>query len=555
MPVNIRIAKSAGFCFGVQRALSKVLNVQDGSKTPVRTLGPLIHNKNVLEVLAKRGIQPLSDKEPREGKTVVIRAHGVTPETRRELKSAVICDATCPKVARVHSMVKKYHRKGFHIVIVGDEGHAEVEGILGYCNHEGTVVSGPEDLHRIMPGKPICIVAQTTQDRMVFNQTVEALKQIFEVCEVQNTICDATSERQGDVLALAKISDLIIVVGGINSANTQRLADLASRSCQTLMIQSPDSITWKMLQSSENIGIAAGASTPNWLIRETVDTVRSVIAENRGSVRRLAARFLATADMTGLMYYLPLLLLTVIFNRVSGNNAPVEHLLLVLWAALFFHFPGNSRKTGPGRIYHIPLFHSHSVIRVMFILTVSFVALMAAMRFDVSLTMLFGVLAFSGWLCRRESKNYIAGNMLEATGIASLIFLAPGMISRDFGDGSVILFLYFSLILFNRLLEYELKYYQINLIAGFRSIVVQVGVRQVYRVLSICYIAAASLSVLCALGLHSPELILLVIPPTLKMVYLRFRKENLDFLGVTSNYMLEAGVFLSFLAILLFLCI
>ncbi|MBN1295908.1 4-hydroxy-3-methylbut-2-enyl diphosphate reductase, partial [bacterium] len=240
MPFSIRVADTAGFCFGVRKALDRLLDIRNRTDEPVRTLGPLIHNEQVLEALKERSVEELSPEENVSGTHVILRAHGVTPETRRELKdrNAIVCDATCPKVAQVQAIVKKYALKGYPVVIIGDQGHAEVDGLLGYAEGLGIVVTGPDEAEALPGGDRVCVVAQTTQDPIVFSRTVDIVKSKYPECFEFNTICDATSERQEETRALAKQSDIMVIVGGRNSANTKRLFEIAQDHCRAVMIQS-----------------------------------------------------------------------------------------------------------------------------------------------------------------------------------------------------------------------------------------------------------------------------------------------------------------------------
>ncbi|MCD4655222.1 4-hydroxy-3-methylbut-2-enyl diphosphate reductase [bacterium] len=278
MPFEIRVAETAGFCFGVKKALDKLLEILNKSSQPVRTLGPLIHNEQVLEALKKRAVEELSSCEDVSGKHVILRAHGVTPDTRKELKreNAIVCDATCPKVGQVQAIVKKFSRKNCPVVIIGDRDHAEVDGLLGYSAGMGMVVSGPEEANKLPGGEAICIVAQTTQDSHVFNQVVTILKSKYRQCYEFNTICDATFERQEESRSLAVQSDIMIIVGGTHSANTKRLVDIAAGHCKTVMIQKADDLSADMFAGVQKVGITAGASTPTWVIRDVVDKVYTI---------------------------------------------------------------------------------------------------------------------------------------------------------------------------------------------------------------------------------------------------------------------------------------
>ncbi|MBN1878952.1 4-hydroxy-3-methylbut-2-enyl diphosphate reductase [bacterium] len=286
MPFKIRVADSAGFCFGVRKALDKLIEIRNQTVDPVRTLGPLIHNEQVLEALEKRAVHELADDEEIKGKHVVLRAHGVTPEKRKQLQeqNAIVCDATCPKVGQVQAIVKKFSRKGCPVIIIGDRGHAEVDGLLGYSGEKGIVVTGPQEASALQWGPEVCVVAQTTQDPLVFSQTVDIIRRKFAICHEFNTICDATSERQRETHALAVESDIMIVVGGKHSANTRRLAEIAGKHCKTIMIQTVEDIDASWFVGVHRVGITAGASTPAWVIGNVVERIRVLGWEQTGPV-------------------------------------------------------------------------------------------------------------------------------------------------------------------------------------------------------------------------------------------------------------------------------
>lgn len=286
MPFKIRVTESAGFCFGVRKALDKLIEIRNRTGNPVRTLGPLIHNEQVLEALQKRAVHELAENEDVTGMHVLLRAHGVTPQKRRQLQEqkAIVCDATCPKVGQVQAIVKKYAGKGCPVIIIGDRGHAEVDGLLGYSGNLGMVVTGPDEAEKLQPGPEVCVVAQTTQDPLIFSRSVEIIRTKFNVCHEFNTICDATSERQRETSALAVESDIMVVVGGKHSANSRRLAEIAGKHCKTIMIQTENDIDPDMFIDVHRVGITAGASTPAWVIRNVVEKIRVLGWEQSGNL-------------------------------------------------------------------------------------------------------------------------------------------------------------------------------------------------------------------------------------------------------------------------------
>jgi 4-hydroxy-3-methylbut-2-enyl diphosphate reductase len=210
--------------------------------------------------------------------TVVIRAHGITPKRRQELEAsgAEISDATCPRVKRVQSIIEENTKEGYSTIIVGDEGHAEVVGLLGYTDGNGYVISSPEEVSELPDMEKICIVAQTTQDMNTFAAIAEKLKQRYENHRVFDTICSSTSRRQEEVISLSEEVDAIVVVGGRGSANTNRLVQISEkRGMPTFLVETEQELNLKKLADYGVIGVTAGASTPNWLLQRVVDKVQN----------------------------------------------------------------------------------------------------------------------------------------------------------------------------------------------------------------------------------------------------------------------------------------
>mgnify|MGYP003967516579 CR=1 FL=1 len=279
--MRVIVAKKAGFCMGVRKAMDNALDAANkvgSDDSTVYTEGPLIHNPQVLEKLEKQGIRALKEDTDLSNSTVVIRAHGITPKRRQELEAsgAEISDATCPRVKRVQSIIEENAKEGYFTIIVGDEGHAEVTGLLGYTDGKGYVVSSPDEVSRLPDMEKICIVAQTTQDMNTFALIAEKLKHRYKNHKVFDTICSSTSRRQEEVISLSEDVDAMIVVGGRGSANTNRLVQIAEKKgVPAFLVETEQELNLKKLADYGVIGITAGASTPNWLLERVVDKVQN----------------------------------------------------------------------------------------------------------------------------------------------------------------------------------------------------------------------------------------------------------------------------------------
>lgn len=274
--MKVKLAKTAGFCMGVRKAVEKALTAAEQMGSPVYTHGPLIHNNQVLEVLAGRGIVPLPEDGNTSGKTVVIRAHGIPPALRKELREsgARVVNATCPRVARVQSIIKRYSGKGYFCVIVGDENHAEVVGLKGFAKDGVAVVSGVDELPELPDGEKVLVVAQTTQSDDRFQEVVDHLSGRHADLLPINTICDSTHKRQSEIRSLAREVDALVVVGGFHSGNTRRLAEIGrSAGVPTFHVETAQGLDRKSLSRFKTIGVTAGASTPNWMIKNVVEEI------------------------------------------------------------------------------------------------------------------------------------------------------------------------------------------------------------------------------------------------------------------------------------------
>ncbi len=259
-------ARNAGACYGVQRALDMALAAVEGGGA-ASTLGPLIHNPQVVADLAARGVRAVEHVEDVHAGSIVIRSHGVTPAVRRAAASRglPVVDATCPHVARAQKAAAQLGERLGRVVVVGEAGHPEVEGLVACAREAGAevfVAACPADLPACLR-EPVGVVVQTTQTRAALDAVEAALRARGVNPEVKNTICSATSQRQEAAAELAGEVDAIVVVGGRNSSNTTRLADICAASCpRTYHIESPDEVDPAWFAGCESVGVTAGASTP-----------------------------------------------------------------------------------------------------------------------------------------------------------------------------------------------------------------------------------------------------------------------------------------------------
>ena len=275
--MEVIVAKSAGFCFGVRRAVEQCYQQAKTGKKPIYTFGPIIHNEQVVEDLEQQGVYVIKDEEAlgmvSEG-TVIIRSHGVPERIYNQISSQglALVDATCPFVRKIHKIVQERSREGWDLVIIGDPSHPEVEGICGWAKGPVTVIQEKEEAmaYRGTGKNRLCIVSQTTFNYKKFETLVEILSKLrYDSVDVLNTICNATEERQTEARTLAQKADVMLVIGGKHSSNTQKLFEICKGECKnTFYIQKLVDMDFRLLPSSGCVGITAGASTPNILIEE-----------------------------------------------------------------------------------------------------------------------------------------------------------------------------------------------------------------------------------------------------------------------------------------------
>ena len=282
--MNVELAKTAGFCFGVKRAVDTVYQqIEQYRGEKIFTYGPIIHNEEVIKDLRSHGVEVLNDEE--ELKTAdadvgVLRSHGVAKYIYDIMDERGITwvDATCPFVKKIHKIVAEKSAEGSYIVIVGNGEHPEVQGIRGWAGEQVTVVQTQEDAERFeLPDKDqkVCIVAQTTFNYNKFKELVEIISKKRYDIVVLNTICNATKERQTEARQIAARVDAMVVIGDKRSSNTQKLFEICKEEClNTYYIQTLDDLDINQLRSVESVGITAGASTPNKIIEEVQNNVR-----------------------------------------------------------------------------------------------------------------------------------------------------------------------------------------------------------------------------------------------------------------------------------------
>jgi len=332
--MKVKLAKTAGFCMGVRRAMEIALAEVNQSEDRIFSFGPLIHNKQVMDLLESKGVTIIKDVSGLNQGTLLIRAHGIPPDQRKMLKSTGLrlVDATCPRVAKVQAIIRYHTKKGYIAVIVGDKDHPEVKGLVGYGNGRAKVIQGPEGVLNLPQADKICVVAQTTQDEQNYDETVEAIRKRFQDIVVFNTICDATHQRQSEVRSFANQVDGVIVVGGYHSGNTRRLVQVSEATgIPTFHIETEKELNPGELSSFKLIGVTAGASTPNWMIKNVVKEIESVRSRGETFLGRSIKRLFKALLLSNILVAIGAFSLTFSAMILSGRRPDFIHPTIALF--------------------------------------------------------------------------------------------------------------------------------------------------------------------------------------------------------------------------------
>jgi 4-hydroxy-3-methylbut-2-enyl diphosphate reductase len=332
--MKILIAKTSGFCMGVRRAVEMVLDAPDQYTKPIFTYGPLIHNPQVLNLLQSKDIRVL-DEIPNGGSgTVLIRAHGVPPTAKQKLKEAAfnVIDATCPRVIKVQTIIRKHAKKDYAAIIIGDKDHPEVIGLLGYARDNGYVVGSMEELEALPAFHKAIVVSQTTQNARLLESVINWAAKTHPHYKIFNTICDSTERRQAEVQRLAEAVDAVIVVGGHNSGNTRRLAEIAQQTGKpTYHIESESelaSMDTSVLAAARHIGITAGASTPNWIIKKVYRALETLQVKRTQNWRRILFGLQQVLLLTNIYVSLGAGCLTYAMAKLQGFSQFFPYVLI-----------------------------------------------------------------------------------------------------------------------------------------------------------------------------------------------------------------------------------
>ncbi|WFA09723.1 bifunctional 4-hydroxy-3-methylbut-2-enyl diphosphate reductase/30S ribosomal protein S1 [Tissierella sp. Yu-01] len=274
--MEIVIAKNAGVCFGVKRALELAYEQSENASGKVYSYGPLVHNPQVVTELENRGVATIDEIDNIEEGNLIVRSHGVPKNIidKIKVKNINLVDCTCPYVSKVHKKVEEYYNRGYDIIIIGDKTHPEVIGINGWCNNKAYIINSEEEANLLPYLENICVVSQTTNTLEKFDNLVEIIKNKANNINIDNTICNATKVRQESTADVAKSVEAMIVLGGKNSSNTRKLVEISKKYCNNVFhVETIKDLSLQDIQIFNTIGITAGASTPDWIIKEAVEAM------------------------------------------------------------------------------------------------------------------------------------------------------------------------------------------------------------------------------------------------------------------------------------------
>jgi len=566
--VKILIAKTAGFCMGVRRAVEIVIDTAHQQDAPVRTFGPLIHNPQVLKIFEEKGIST-EHSVPESGTgSILIRAHGVPPSIKTSLASAGfnVIDTTCPRVIKVQTIIRKHAQKGYASIIVGDEDHPEVVGLLGYAGAHGYVADNLQALNKLPEFEKAIIVAQTTQNVHLFDDVRKWASERYPHYKIFNTICDSTEGRQAEVIRITKLVDAIIVVGGHNSGNTQRLSEIARQAGKPVYhIETESELDLDALSSAGCIGITAGASTPNWIIKrvyrklETLPTKgsfgwrkalyylqRSLLLTNIAVAIGAGSLCFACARLQGIEFFYPQMLIAALYVQSMHT---LNHLM----------GRQSDRFNDPDR--------SEFYIRYRLLLSILAIAaggagLLTAYRMGwmpFLILLVMSILGFSynlklipGWFPKQPKYKRIKdipGSktilIAVAWGIVSAIF--PSFERMGGFDLSMLLtFFWATLFVFVRTAFFDVLDMQGDRLVGKETLPILMGEKRTLRVLKgLLLISTAILVLASASGIFNHLGYALAVCPILMLFVLLANQKELMLPGIHLEFLIESHFILA----------
>jgi (E)-4-hydroxy-3-methyl-but-2-enyl pyrophosphate reductase len=566
--LKVKLATTAGFCMGVRRAMEMVLAAANKNEGPLFTYGPLIHNKQVLELLESKNVKAIDDFSGLEGGTLLIRAHGIPPQQRKLLASSglKIIDATCPRVAKVQSIIRYHTNKGYTPVIVGDRDHAEVIGLMGYGNGRAIVINSPSEVLNLPETDKLFLVAQTTQNAENFQAIADEVKKRTPEALIFNTICEATSERQNEVKSLARNVDGMVVVGGYHSGNTQRLAQVSEATgTPTFHVETEKELSKEELSSMEVIGVTAGASTPNWMIKNVVKEIEAIRGRGELFINRWAKKLFKFLILSNFIVALGAFSLSYAAAILSGRKPDIFHPALAFLYIYAMHVLNSFLDKGAS-MYNDPetasFYRKYRIFLILTGLVSIFGALAISYYLGVNVFFAMTGLSLLGiiysvsivpislrHLWRYSKIKDIPGSktLSEALGWAVVITVLPLLESFHMRWEAVIISFFVVLALaYVRSAFFDIFQVQGDLIVGVETLPITLGEKRTIILLKwIIVLAALLLIVAPVFGLVTPfSLLLLISFVTLSLCLTAYEKMHI-YPGLLLEYLVEGNLFLA----------
>lgn len=548
---------------GVRRAVEMVLDAPNKHQNPICTFGPLIHNPQVLDLLSEKDISILKHIPEHATGTVLIRAHGVPPKTKQNLKKAgyKIIDATCPRVIKVQTIIRKHARKDYASIIIGDKDHPEVIGLLGYAEGKGVVVDNLEDLNSLPPFEKAILVAQTTQNTVFFEEIKKWANTKFPHYKIFDTICDSTAKRQAEVQNLADSVDAVIVVGGKNSGNTKRLAEISRKTGKpTYHIENESQIDMDALSEAKCIGIAAGASTPNWVIKKIYRTLEALPYKHKQGLQRVIFSVQRVMLLTNIYVSIGAGCLCYACIKILGITNNLYHVLISMLYVLSMHIFNNLIGTKADR-YNDPdrssFYNNNKILLAFLAFAAGGIGLMTAYSVGwIPFLILFGMsITGLSYNLRLIPKRFTYGKYWRLRDIPGsktvLIAMAWGIVtsilpalsvSGNIHLNTVIIFSWSLSMVFVRTAFFDILDMQGDRIVGKETIPILLGEKRALRLLKL--ILAMNFGILfisSAFQLISSLGFLLLICPTFVFILLSAHERGYMLPGIRLEFLVESN--------------
>ncbi len=559
--MKIEIAKTAGFCMGVRRAVELALDAPGKHAAPIYTYGPLIHNPQVLGLFTEKGISVRNVIPDRGQGTILIRAHGVPPADKERLSQAgfQVVDATCPRVIRVQTIIRVHARKGFAAIIVGDRDHPEVVGLVGYAGDAGHVVSSMAELEALPPFDKAIIVAQTTQNIRFYEQVKAWAAEHFPHYKTFDTICDSTEKRQAEVKQLAGRVDAIVVVGGKESGNTKRLAEIATETGKPAYhVETEAELAGCRLDGVEKLGITAGASTPNWIIKRVYRELEKLPTKKQRRLARLTHLLIQVLLLVNVYVAVGAGCLCFACTRLlsmSPAAAPVSvAMLYVLSMHLLNHLTGTAEDE-----YNDPerarFYRRHRLALSAISIAAGSLGLLSAAAIGktafVSL-LIMSLLGLSyniylipepfGFRFRRIKDVPGSKTILIAVAWGVVVALLPGLTGNSASAVSVgAVFLWATALVFARTAFFDLLDVQGDRIIGKETLPILFGQRKTFDLLKKILIGCTVLPAVLAIGGVFTKLgLILILCPAAMLMLIRSYEKGEMLPGMRLEFLMES---------------